>query len=102
VTFTIPENSRFIQLPPTPELPLGIHRLIEFPAEFMSEISKLSHEEQEKAKDDFITQMLAAEEANMTPEMREEDRLEAAKAGKLQAEFFERLAEKEARDAEGK
>lgn len=101
-TFTIPEDSCYLQLPPTPELPRGSFRLIHFPAEFMAGISSLSQEEQERARDDFITQMLATEEANTTPEMREEERLEAAKAGKLQAEFFEKLAAKEARDAERK
>lgn len=101
MTFTVPESSCYIRLPPTPELPRGFYRLIHFPAEFLAEISGLSQEEQENAKKGFIDDMLATKEANMTPEMREEDRLEAAKAGELQAEFFEKLAEKEARDAEG-
>lgn len=100
--FTVPEGSCYIRLPSTPELPRGAYRLVHFPAEFLAEISHLSQEEQENAKNDFVDDMLATEEAHMTPEMREEKRLEDAKEGRLQAEFFKRLAMKEARDAEGR
>lgn len=100
--FTIPETSQFIWVPPTPELPLGAHRLVDFDAEFLAEISHLSQEEQEKAKHGFVSEMLATEAAWMTPEMREEQRLEMAAAGRLQAELAVKLDAKKARDAESK
>ena len=99
---TIPEGSCRLWLPPTPELPRGHWRIIEFPVEYLAEISHLSQEEQGEAKDGVVAELLAFEEANMTPEMREERRLMDAEAGKHQRRFLEREAAKKAKDGESK
>ena len=81
---------------PTPELPLGYQKINRFSEEWLAPIAHLPVREQNEAKAALATKKDEAEEARMTPEMREADRLDAEIFGEIQQKVNARLAAKAA------
>jgi hypothetical protein len=80
------------EMPPTRELPFGFWDVLIFPPGWLASIAHLSKEEQDEAKAEFATKQFEAEEAQMTPEGREAERLQAEVFGEIQQKVTARVA----------
>ncbi|GAB7334598.1 hypothetical protein MBLNU13_g06569t2 [Cladosporium sp. NU13] len=91
-------NCSFVykEMPPTRELPLGDRDGLIFTSGWLASIAHLLKREQGKTKAELATKKFEVEEAKMTPEMREADRLETEAFGAIQQKVNARLAVKDA------